>query len=221
MALTRRFVVLGLGSFGTALATQLSNNGCRVTGLDSSETRIDELKNVLYEAVVADVTDRDALAELSLDTADAVCISLGENIEPSLLAALHAKELGARRIVVKGVTVEHGKILKKIGVDRVVFPEAEIAYQLADRETWPNVLDFLPIDRNYGVIEIAVPAALSGETLQEADLRRRFGIYVLGVKDTLAGTLQIIPSPDLRLNEDQMLLAVGEMNNLERFRELK
>lgn len=221
MAIHRRFIVLGLGSFGTALATQLAKNDCRVTGVDSSEDAVNEVKDVLYEAVVADVTDRDALAELSVGNANAVCISLGENIEPSLLAALHLKELGARRIVVKGVTVEHGKILKKLGVDRVVFPEVEIAQQMADRETWPNVLDFLPIDRNYGVIEIAVPPSLCGETLQEADLRRRFGIYVLGVKDSLAGTLQVIPPADLRLTDDQMLLALGQMDNLERFRELK
>ena len=221
MATNRRFIVLGLGSFGTALATKLADNDCRVTGVDSSEDAVNELKDVLYEAVVADVTDRDALAELSVANANGVCISLGENIEPSLLAALHVKELGARRIVVKGVTIEHGKILKKLGVDRVVFPEVEIAQQLADRETWPNVLDFLPIDRNYGVIEIAVPSSLNGETLQQADLRRRFGIYVLGVKDSLAGTLQVIPSPDLRLTDDQMLLALGQMDNLEKFRELK
>jgi len=221
MPVNRRFIVLGLGSFGTALATRLAENNCRVTGADGLEDRVDALKDILYEAVVADVTDREALAQLNLNTADAVCISLGENIEPSLLTALHVKELGAKRIIVKGVTEEHGKILRKLGVDRVVFPEAEIARQLADRETWPNVLDFLPIDRNYGVLEIAVPEALSGETLQEADLRRRYGIYVLGVKDILTGQLQIIPPPDLRLTEDQLLLVIGHTEKLDKFREVK
>jgi trk system potassium uptake protein TrkA len=127
MAEVRRFVVLGLGSFGSALARRLTKNGCRVTGADASEARIDELKGQLYEAVVTDVTDRESLEQLLLNHADAVFISLGEEIEKSLLAALHAKELGARRVIVKGVTIEHGKILKRLGVDRVIFPEVEMA----------------------------------------------------------------------------------------------
>jgi trk system potassium uptake protein TrkA len=221
MAEHRRFVVLGLGSFGSALARRLTENGCRVTGADSSEERVDQLKEHLYEALVTDVTDRASLEQLLLNHADAVFISLGEEIEKSLLSALHAKELGARRVVVKGVTVEHGKILKRLGVDRVVFPEVEMAEELGDRETWPNVLDFLPIDPEYSVIEIAVPASIAGQTLSEADLRRRYGILVLGVKDTLANRFDILPSGDLRLNEDQLMLALGHKDHLSKFRSLQ
>ncbi len=134
----RRFVVLGLGSFGSALATRLTANGCRVTGVDGEEAPVESIKHLLYEAVVADVTDREVLKALLVDTADGVFISLGENIEPSLLAALACRELGATRVVVKGVTAEHGKILKHIGVERVIFPEVEMAEQLADSTAWPT-----------------------------------------------------------------------------------
>jgi trk system potassium uptake protein len=221
MADVRHFVVLGLGSFGTALATRLSKNGCRVTGVDSSQERVDALKDLLYEAVVADTTDRDALAELGISKAEAVFISLGEDLAPSLLATLHARELGAKRIQVKGVTEEHGKILRSLGVDRVIFPEVEIANEIADRATWPNVLDFLPIDSEYSFVEIAVPSGLSGETLRDADLRRRFGIWVLGVKDALSGKLAIIPDADFRLTDDQLLLVIGRMPDINKFRALK
>lgn len=221
MAAIKRFIVLGLGSFGSALATRLTANGCRITGVDASETRVDELKDKLYEAVVADVTDRDTLEHLLLQNADGVFISLGENIELSLLAALHAKELGSRRVVVKGVTPEHGKILKRLGVDRVIFPEVEMAHDLADRETWPNVLDFLPVDSDYSVIEIAVPTSISGETLAEADLRKRYDILVLGVKDALTSKLEIMPTGDLRLNDDQLMLVLGHRDSLAKLRELK
>jgi trk system potassium uptake protein TrkA len=221
MANIKRFVVLGLGSFGSALATRFTANGCRITGVDASEHRVDELKDQLYEAVVADVTDRDTLEQMLLQHADGVYISLGENIELSLLAALHAKELGARRVVVKGVTTEHGKILKRLGVDRVVFPEVEMAQELADRETWPNVLDFLPVDSDYSVIEIAVPTSIAGETLAEADLRKRYDILVLGVKDALTNRLEIMPTGDLRFNDDQLMLVLGHRNALAKFRELK
>jgi trk system potassium uptake protein TrkA len=218
MAETKRFVVLGLGSFGSALARRLSNNGARVTGVDASRDHVDELKNDLYEAVVGDVTDRDTLEHLGLNNATAVFVSLGESIEPSLLATLHAKELGARRILVKGVTDEHGKILKHLGVERVIFPEVEMAQELADRMMWPNVLDFLPIDPEYGFAEIAVPTSLSGRTLRDSDLRRRYGIWVVGVKDALSGDLQIIPDGDFVLNDDQLLLVIGKKEGLNRFR---
>lgn len=217
----RRFIVLGLGSFGTALAQRLRQNGARVTGVDRSQQRVEALKDVLYEAVVGNVTEREALEPLGLDQADAVFISLGERIEPSLLAALHAKELGARRMVVKAVTDAHGKLLASLGVQRIVFPEVEFAFELADRETWPNVLDFLPIDAEHSVVEVATPAALAGETLREADLRRRYGIHVLGIKDALTGRLDVLPEPDVRLSEDFVLLVLGRKEALEKFRKVK
>lgn len=215
----KRFVVLGLGTFGTALAVRLAKNGCRVTGVDSSERHVEAVSSLLYESVVGDVTDRHVLEQLSLPDAEAVIISLGEQIERSILAALHARECGARHIFVKGVSDEHGKILKALGVERVIFPEAEIAVQLADNFTWPNVLNFLQVDPEYSIIEIAVPPSFLGKTLQEADLRRRFNVYVLAIKDALQGKLQGIPHGDFRLNDDQLLLVIGKHADLAKFRD--
>lgn len=216
----KRFVVLGLGSFGSALAKRLSENGCRVTGVDASEDRVEALQDVLYEAVVGDVTDRQTLEELLVAQATAVFISLGEKIEMSMLAALHAREVGAKRVLVKGVTSEHGRILKHLGVERVVFPEAEMAVQLADSMTWPNVLDALAIDTDHQLIEMAVPDSLSGQTLRQADLRRKFGCMVLGVKDHLTGNLTINPDGEFRLTDDQLLLVIGRKEELGRLSQL-
>ena len=102
-----RFVVLGLGTFGTALASRLSANGRRVTGVDSNARHVEALRDQLYEAIVADVTDRNALKELLLPNAEAVIISLGEQIELSILTALHAKELGARHVYCKEIGRAH------------------------------------------------------------------------------------------------------------------
>lgn len=216
----KRFVVLGLGSFGSALAKRLSENGCRVTGVDASEDRVEALQDVLYEAVVGDVTDRQTLEELLVAQATAVFISLGEKIEMSMLAALHAREVGAKRVLVKGVTSEHGRILKHLGVERVVFPEAEMAVQLADSMTWPNVLDALAIDTDHQLIEMAVPDSLSGQTLRQADLRRKYGCMVLGVKDHLTGNLTINPDGEFRLTDDQLLLVIGRKEELGRLSQL-
>jgi trk system potassium uptake protein TrkA len=217
----KHIIVVGLGSFGTSIAKRLTKNGVRVTGMDASRERVEALKDDLYEAVIGDATQRAAFEQLPCKQAMALVISLGEDITRSILAALHARELGARQVVVKGVTADHGKILRSLGVDRVIFPETEIALQLADRLTWPNVVDYLAIDPDYSIIEIAVPDSFAGKTLQELNVRRRFGISVLGLKDALTGKLSMFPEPSAKLDADQVLLVVGNKDQLARVRELE
>ena len=216
----KKFIMLGMGTFGSALATKLAANGCQVTGVDQRRERLDLLKNVLHEAVIGDSTDREVLENLPIRDATAVFISLGETISQSLLATLHVRELGARNVIVKGVTKEHGKILEHLGVDRVVFPEEEVARELADRMTWPNVLDYLPIDPEYSVAEVAMPSSLSGKTLAEANLRSRIGVHVMGIKDVMKGKFEMFPDGKTRLLEDQVLLVVGREKEIAALREL-
>ncbi len=216
----KRFVVIGLGTFGAALARKLKSNGIRVTGIDGDAEAVEALQEHLFEAVIGDATDRSSLETLSLETAHGVVISLGEDISRSLLATLHAKELGAKHIVVKGVTPEHGKLLKSLGVERVVFPEIEIAQQLADRLTWPSVIDFLPIDTDYSFVEVAMPEAMLGKKLMDTDLKKKYGLWVIGVKDALTGKLTMFPDGDFKFADDQMILLVGKEKDLRRFREM-
>ncbi|MGB8853475.1 MAG: TrkA family potassium uptake protein [Pirellulales bacterium] len=220
MAHVKKFIMLGMGTFGSALATKLAANGCQVTGVDVKRERLDLLKNVLHEAVIGDSTDREVLENLPIRDATAVFISLGETISQSLLATLHVRELGARNVIVKGVTKEHGKILEHLGVDRVVFPEEEVARELADRMTWPNVLDYLPIDPEYSVAEVAMPSSLSGKTLAEANLRSRIGVHVMGIKDVMKGKFEMFPDGKTRLLEDQVLLVVGREKEIAALREM-
>ena len=212
--------MLGMGSFGAALATKLVANGCTVIGVDLRRERLDLVKNVIQEAVIGDSTDREFLENLPIKEATAVFISLGESISLSLLATLHVKELGARNVIVKGVTKEHGKILEHLGVDRVVFPEEEVARELADRMTWPNVLDYLPIDPEYSVAEVAMPGSLSGRTLAEANLRSTIGVHVMGIKDVMNGKFEMFPDGRTKLLDDQILLVVGREGEIAKLREL-
>jgi trk system potassium uptake protein len=220
MSGTKRVVQIGLGSFGAALAKRLEANGCRVTGIDGDPEVVGLIQDNLYEAVIGDATERETLEPLGLRTVDAVIISLGEDITRSLLAALHARELGARRVLVKGVTPEHGRLLRHLGVERVIFPETEIAEQLADQLVWPNVIDQLPIDKEYRFQEWAVPAALAGKTLIEADLRKRYKVWVVGVKDALTGRLEMLPDGKFILTEDQIMLLIGRETDLRELGEL-
>ena len=220
MAKVKRFVVLGLGTFGATLARRLAENGCHVTGVDTDAKRVENLKDILFEAVIADATDRSALEQLSLPSADAVLIGLGDTIVPSLLATLHAKELGARRLIVKGMNDEHGRLLKQLGVERVIFPKIEVARELADRMTWPNVLDFVPIDPEYSLVELTLPDSWIGRTLAEVNVRRDFDVWVVGVKGALTGKMTVFPDGTFVLGPDQLLLVVGKQPDLNRLREV-
>jgi trk system potassium uptake protein TrkA len=219
MADVKRFVVIGLGTFGSVVAKQLHKNGMRVTGIDGDAETVEDMQDHLFEAVIGDATDRGALETLSLDKADGVVISLGEDITRSLLATLHAKELGAKHILVKGVTNEHGKLLKSLGVERVIFPETEIALQLAEKLIRPNVLETLPIDSDSSFVEVAMPDSMVGKRLMETDLRKRFGLWVVGVKDVLSGKVTIFPDGDFRMCPDQVLLLVGKDKDLAKFQD--
>jgi|TARA_B100000073_G_scaffold69206_1_gene51069 trk system potassium uptake protein TrkA len=221
MVVKKKFIMLGMGSFGSALAKRLAENGCIVTGVDQRRDRLELVKNDINESVIGDATDREVLENLPIRDATAVFISLGETIARSLLATLHVKELGARNVIVKGVTQEHGKILKHLGADRVVFPEVEVARELADRETWPNVLDYLPIDPEYSVAEITVPSSLSGKTLAEANLRSRIGVHVMGIKDPMSTKLTMFPDGRTLLLDEQALLVVGREDELAALREMQ
>jgi trk system potassium uptake protein TrkA len=203
-----------MGTFGSALARRLAQHGCRVTGLDADRDKIAELDGVLYEPVIGDATDRATLEHLNLRDATATIISLGEDITQSLLATLHARSVGADRVIVKGVTKEHGQILKSLGVSRVIFPEEEIAEAMGDRLIWPNIVDFLPIDPEYSFVEIAVPEGWVGNTLTELDLKRRYSIWVVGIKDAMTGRLDMFPGGDYKLGVDQLMLVIGKQRDL-------
>jgi trk system potassium uptake protein TrkA len=218
---SRIFIMLGMGSFGAALATRLAHNGCRVVGVDQKKDRLELVRNQIFEAVIGDSTDREVLENLPIADAYAVVISLGENITRSMLATLHVKELGAKHVIVKGVTKEHGKILEHIGADQVVFPEEEVARQLADKMTWPNVLDYLPIGPDYSVAEVATPDSLSGKTLAEANLRNRIGVHVMGIKSALDDRWEMFPDGKTRLLEDHALLVVGRDHEIAALRDMK
>ncbi len=212
----KHFVVLGLGTFGAALANRLTENGCRVTGLDRSPECVDALKDILYEAVIGDATERDTLAALQLKDCDGVIISLGTSLVPSLLATLHAKEQQAPHLIVKGIDNDHGRLLQYLGVDQVIFPKVDVGRQLGDRLTWPNVLDYVPIGSDYNFVEIAVPASWAGKSLTELDLRRKLGIWVIGLRHRETNDLAMFPDGDTVLTPAHALLVVGKQEELSR-----
>lgn len=217
---SHRYVVLGLGSFGGSLARRLAENGQRVTGADISERAVDAIKDDIYEAVVADATNADVLEELEVEHARAVIISLGDYLERSVLAALHVVELGATRILAKGINDDHKKILERIGVGEVVFPETSYAIQMADQFTWSNMLSRLALDEDFSIAELEVPERFVGRTLMELNLRRKQGIEVLAFRSAEDGNVQPIPDANRPIPEGCSLVVVASNDDLNKFREV-
>lgn len=156
--MTRRtFAVIGLGRFGAAMATTLTELGQDVIGIDSSEDRIAEMADVVTQAVVLDATDERALKSAGVPDADVAVVSIGEDIESSVLVVMQVKELGVHDIIAKAVTPLHGKILSKLGVTRVVYPERDMAIRIAHSLVVPNVLDYIDLSRDYSIVEVPAP----------------------------------------------------------------
>ncbi|MCX7805661.1 MAG: TrkA family potassium uptake protein [Planctomycetota bacterium] len=214
----RRFLILGLGTFGSHLARRLVENGCEVVGVDRSQDVADELRSELAQVHMFDVTDRKALESLSVREFDAVAVSLGDRMDSTILSAMYLKELGAKRVVAKAVTLDHAKILRHVGADEVVFPERDMALRLAARLAWPNVLEDLRLAPGYSILEIAPAPEIVGKSLGESRIRNRYNVHVIAVRELVPDRLVVAPGADFVVKDSDILVVLGRDENLEKIR---
>jgi trk system potassium uptake protein TrkA len=207
----RTYAVIGLGRFGSAIATTLVELGQDVIGIDSDEERVRQLADVLTQAVQLEATDIRALREVGVQDVDCAVISIGENIEASLLVVMQVKELGVERVVAKAVTSLHGRILEKLGVTRVIFPEREMAIRVAHSLAVPNVLDYIELSKDFSIVEVPAPSLFIGRTLKELELRPRYGLTLIAIKRKVAGgeTTIVSPPADERILEGDVVSLLG------------
>lgn len=214
----RSFAVIGLGRFGAAMATTLAELGHDVIGVDGSADRVRALADTLTLAVELDATDEKALLGAGIKDVDVAVVSIGENIESSLLVVTLLREIGIRNIIAKAVTPLHGRILEKLGVTRVVFPERETAIRLAHSLVIPNVLDYIELSGEFSIVDIPAPPDFAGKTLKEIGLRSRFGLTTIAIKRqsrTSDGPLtNIAPGPDDVVQEGDVLSLLGSNERL-------
>jgi trk system potassium uptake protein TrkA len=213
----RQFAVIGLGRFGAAMATTLAELGQEVIGVDGEEERVRDVGDVLAQAIQLDATDERALKEAGIQDVDVAIVSIGENIESSLLVVMQLKELGIPMIVAKAVTPLHGRILEKIGVSRVIFPEREVAMRTAHSLVVPNALDYIELSKDFSIVEVRAPAAFVGKTPKQLELRPRFGLTLVAVKRAAASggvTTNIAPSADETIHEGDTLALLGSHESI-------
>ncbi|MGH7163108.1 MAG: potassium channel family protein [Planctomycetota bacterium] len=214
----RRFAVLGLGEFGSALAQELAKVGCEVLAVDHDPKRVDPLRDRVMSVAVADVRDRDALRQLLSTPFDGAVVAIGDVLEASILATLHLKELGVGEIIVEATSPERATVLERVGATRVVSPDAESGRQLARRLANPNLLEFIPLATGFGVIELEAPAWAKGKTLAELDLRKKWNLAVIALRSPDA-KVTLVPGGAARVEERARLTLVGRDADLARFRE--
>lgn len=210
----RQIAVIGLGRFGESVGRALRELGQEVLGIDTDETRTQALADVLTHVVQADATQEGVLAELGVGRFDAAVVAMGADIEASTLVTLTLKELGAKHVVARASSVTHGKVLAKVGADRVVFPESDMGQRVAYGLLHPNVVDYFRLVPDYSVIEMTAPRSFHGLTLSQLDLRRRFGANIILIRRQ--NDVNASPGGDDTIEPGDLLVVSGTTAGLEK-----
>ena len=212
----RQFAVIGLGRFGRAVCTSLHKMGYEVLGTDIDEKLVTQVltQKVASHAVQLDSTEPESLREAGIFEMDTVIVAIGNYLQESIITTLNVKEAGVEHVVAKASSEIHGKVLKRVGADRVVFPEYEAGCALASNLTQPGFLERFELDTENSIVEILVPEEFHGQTLTQLDLRKRFGLNVLAIGD---GERFITnPSPGQVLKKGLVMVVIGSNKNLQR-----
>ncbi len=203
----KSFGVIGLGRFGYHVALTLAKGGAEVIACDVDEEKIREVSEYVSLAYVLDATDAKALKESGIANVDTVVVSIGENIEASILIVVQLKELGVKEVVAKAITPLHGKVLEKLGVDRVVYPEKEMAIRVAHSLLVGEFIEEIPIGEKHSLFELKAFDFMLGRTLKDLDIRRRFGVSVLAIKR--GENLIVNPMGDEKILSGDILVILG------------
>jgi trk system potassium uptake protein TrkA len=217
----KRFIVVGLGNFGSSVAETMYSAGHDVAALDQDAERVDEMARHVTRAAAGDGTDARVLKQLGAEDADAAVISTGDDLTASALTALVLRDLGLEEIYVKVVSHEHARLIEKIGVTETIFPERESGIRLGKRISNRTLLNYVQLGPGFSVQEMAVPPSWVGRTLRELDIRRRHGVSVVAVHDILMDRMHAVPDPDQPLKDSDALLVAGADESLVRAAKLK
>lgn len=212
----KRFVIVGLGNFGSTIAESLHALGHDVVALDSDEGKVDRIAPFVTRAAVGDGRQLAILERVGAKGADAGVVSTGDDITASILAAMMLRDLEVHDIYVKVISSDHARIMDKIGVTETIFPERESAQRLATRISSKGILNYIRIHPSFSIQEMAVPPAWVGKSLRALELPRRFRISVIALHDILRDVMIPIPNPDAPLKDSDTLLIAGKDEDLER-----
>lgn len=217
--MSKQYAVIGLGRFGTAVALSLARAGHEVTAVDVDEERVQLVADTVTYAAVADATKSGVCGSLGLENVNVTIIGISSNMEDSILATIMAKEAGAPYIVAKAISDIHGTILKKVGADRIVFPERDSGTMLAKSISAGYFTKFFSLSDSFSIVEITPPPSWVGHSLAEVNPRKNYGVNVIGLIDN--GKTRINLDPQEAMQASWVLVVVGDNRELEKLTEYR
>ncbi|MGI6093020.1 MAG: TrkA family potassium uptake protein [Veillonellaceae bacterium] len=215
----KQFAVIGLGRFGSSVAKTLHDMGYEVLAIDDNEERVQDFSDKVTHVVQADTTDENSLKALGIRNFDVVIVAIGQNIQANMLTTLQLQEMGVPYIVAKAQNALHGKMLEKIGADRVIYPERDMGQRVAHNLVSTNVLEFIALSPDISMVEVTAPKILTGKSLAETNLRAKYGINVLAIKRK--DEIIVPPEPSEKILTGDILIVVGGNEGVQRLEELE
>ena len=212
----KKFCVIGLGNFGYHLARTLYEDGQEVIAIDLNQERVQRIRDHCSLAIQGDAANKEFLAANGIQEMEAVMVSTGERSHLSTLITLFLKELGVKRILSKAVDEDHGRILEKVGASEIIHPEKDMAIKTARALSYPNILDFIPLAEDYSITELAAPRNFIGKDLITLDLRRKYQVTIIALKDVLSDQLVTAPSPDYVIKDSDILIMLGRSDDIDK-----
>ena len=212
----KKFCVIGIGNFGYHVTRALYEDGQEVIAIDLNQERVQRIRDHCSVAIQGDAANKEFLAANGIQEMEAVMVSTGERSHLSTLITLFLKELGVKRILSKAVDEDHGRILEKVGASEIIHPEKDMAIKTARALSYPNILDFIPLAEDYSITELAAPRNFIGKDLITLDLRRKYQVTIIALKDVLSDQLVTAPSPDYVIKDSDILIMLGRSDDIDK-----
>lgn len=219
--MANKYAAIGLGNFGFYITRTLFEEGHDVIAVDKDEDRIQKIRPYCSQAILGDATLKDMIKAIGLEEMDAVVVSMGGNANAATLITLYLKELEVKRIVVKATNEDHGKILEKVGATDIIYPEKDMAVKVARSLSAPDVLDYIAMSGDYIIAEIAPIGPFVGKSLADLDLRSKYSINVIGIKELVPENFVFVPPANFVIKHSDVLLVIGKREDINKIRGMK
>lgn len=214
----KSYMVIGLGRFGSQVARELCRLGCQVLAVDMDSDLVSQIANDVTHAVVADGQDKEVLRALGAKEFDCAIVAIGDDLAASVLITMNLQELGVPQIICKAHGETHRRVLEKLGADRVVIPEKEQADRLARSLSSHNLLDYIELSEEYGIVEVPAPGSWKGKSLKELNVRAKLGVNILAIRR--GGKINVSPGADFTFEDQDVVVVLGDSAALKRVQKL-
>jgi len=214
--MTKQYAVIGLGRFGSSVARTLYSLGQEVLVIDTSEERLKKLADEVTHTLLADTTDVNVLKNIGITNFDVVIVAIGENVQANIMTTLLLKEMGVKYVVVKALTKMQGRVLEKVGADRIVYPERDMGKRIAHNLVAANLVDYIELAEGFRIVEVVVLKEMVGKTLQNLNFRAKYGVNVLLIKRS-SGEAIFSPGAHDQIQKGDILVMAGERKALNKF----